>query len=108
MYATTAEQRHAAKARELGATPSGLPTPDEPLWRQRRLAVEDEDAAGRLDRIDEMKRLRQRPTLSLLALGYSYSEIAERLGLSEKQVEHRLSAGRATLRVCYPGPAGGS
>ena len=100
-WAARDRRRHAGR---LGATPSGLAAPDEPWWREWRLAVEDEDAAGRFDRISEvsagMKRLQpqQRRALSLLALGYSYSEIAERLGLGEKQVDHRLSAGRAALR----------
>ena len=100
-WAACGRRRHAGR---LGAAPSGLAAPDEPWWRQWRLAVDDGDVAGRLDRIEQvsagMERLRpeQRRALSLLALGYTYSEIGERLGLSEKQVDHRLSAGRAALR----------
>ena len=101
-WAACGRRRYAGR---LGATPSGLAAPDEPWWRQWRLAVDDGDVAGRLDRIEQvstgMERLRpeQRRALSLLALGYSYREIADRLGLSEKQVDHRLSAGRAALRA---------
>lgn len=47
----------------------------------------------------EAMRSQQRRALSLLALGYSYREIAERLGLSEKQVDHRLQDARAALRA---------
>lgn len=70
-----------------------------------------DQAEGRADTVGAAERVRQtregmermkpeqRRALSLLALGYSYSEIAERVGLSEKQVDHRLQGARVVLRA---------
>lgn len=68
----------------------------------------DADTVATVEHRERVRRARagmkampsqQRRALSLLALGYSYREIAERLGLSDKQVDHRLQGGRAALRA---------
>lgn len=97
-----AGRQRAAEARGIAGTGYG---PDTPLTRQ---AVSGADIPAAAERAELKRRTRegmrrlqpeQRRALSLLALGYSYREIAERLGLSEKQVDHRLSAGRTVLRA---------
>lgn len=98
-----ARDRH-WRADRAGVTANGLAAPDEGWWGERRLAVEDGDAASRLDRIDGvsagMKRLKpdQRRALSLLAYGYSYAEIGEITGFSQTKINRCLAEGRAALR----------
>ena len=100
-WATTARRRMAAR---MGIAGIGFDA-DGPPFAQ---AVSDADTANEVERSERVRRTRagmrslpsqQRRALSLLALGYSYREIGERLGLSEKQVDHRLQDARAALRV---------
>jgi RNA polymerase sigma factor (sigma-70 family) len=100
-WATIARRHMAAR---MGIAGIGFDA-DGPPFAQ---AVSDADTATEVERSERVRRTRaglrtlpsqQRRALSLLALGYSYSEIAERLGLSKKQVDHRLQGAREALRA---------
>jgi len=99
-WGTTARRRMAAR---MGIAGIGFDSDGPPFGQ----AVSDVDTATEVERSERVRRTRagmsslpsqQRRALSLLALGYSYREIGERLGLSEKQVDHRLQGARAALR----------
>lgn len=100
-WAATARRRMAAR---IGIAGIGHDS-DGPPFAQ---AVSGADTAAEVERAERVRRTGagmrtlpsgQRRALSLLALGYTYGEIAERLGLSEKQVDHRLQGARAALRA---------
>jgi len=100
-WAASARRRMAAR---MGIAGIGYYS-DGPPFDQ---AVSDADTAAEAERRERVRQTRagmrtlpsgQRRALSLLALGYSHREIGERLGLSEKQVDHRLQDARAGLRV---------
>lgn len=101
-WAERDRRRHAGR---IGDTPDALGAPDEPWWRQHRLAVEPEDPGGRLDRAREarksMARLKpdERRALSMIAFGSSYAEIGERNGWSYRKVNRCAAEGRAALRA---------
>lgn len=101
-WAERDRRRHAGR---IGDTPDALGAPDEPWWREHRLAVEPEDPAGRLDRAGEtrerMARLKpdERRALSMIAFGYSYAEIGKRSGWTYTKVNRCVAEGRAALRV---------
>lgn len=99
-WARTARRRMAVR---MGIAGVGFDSDGPPFAE----AVSGADTAAEAERGERVRRTRagmqglpspQRRALSLLALGYSYSEIAERLGLSRKQVDHRLSDAREALR----------
>lgn len=101
-WAERDRRRHAG---QIGDTPDALAAPDEPWWREHRLAVEPEDPAGRLARAREtrerMARLKpdERRALSMIAFGYSYREISERNGWTYRKVNRCAAEGRAALRA---------
>ena len=66
---------------------------DEPAWTRFQDAVLDFTGRGRAADTDAFRELspRERETLALLAGGLSNSDIAERLGISEKTVRNHLS-----------------
>jgi DNA-binding CsgD family transcriptional regulator len=66
---------------------------DEPAWARFQEAVLAFTGAAAAPTDDAFRELspRERETLSLLASGLSNSEIAERLGISEKTVRNHLS-----------------
>lgn len=95
-------RRRMATHRGIAGTGYG---PDTPMPGQ---AVSRTDTAAVAERSELVRQTRagmermpteQRRALSLLAFGYSYREIGLRVGLSEKQVDHRLQGGRAALRA---------
>lgn len=102
-FCWAARDRHRLAGR-IGATPDGLAGPDEPWWREWRLAVEAEDVAERVDCVREtrerMGQLKpaERRTLSMIGLGYSYKEIGEITGWSYTKINRCASEGRASLR----------
>jgi RNA polymerase sigma factor (sigma-70 family) len=60
--------------------------------------IEVAEAAADLDAAMRSLKPDQRRALTLLALGYSYAEIAERSGWTRTKVNRSLTEGRARLR----------
>ena len=101
-WAATDRRRFEAR---LGVAGSGSGALEALIDTRAALGSDPPAAAIRSERAREtraaMERLQsdQRRAISLLAIGYSYEEIAELTGLTTKQVDHRMQDARAALRT---------
>ena len=100
-WASSERRRREARTGEAG---SGLGAPAFPQWHELPSTADVVAAAERTEHVNRlhegMDRLvpEQRRVVSLVALGYSYEEIAALMGLRVKQVDRRLQGARKILR----------
>ena len=99
-----AAQQRRTEAR-VGIAGSGSDALEQSVSSKVAIGDDPADTAVRTERVRAMGEAmvqlpsEQRRTISLFAVGYSYSEIAGLTGVSPKQVDRRLQGARTALRT---------
>ncbi len=83
-----------ASSEELARVPDSAPTPEE-------LVIRHEDDKLFFENIKQLLSAMELRCIECVIMGFSYDEIASRLGTDRKAVDNALSRARTKLRRCY-------